>query len=124
MRPLTAEERETQEWWTAVSNTLALQHGPLEMPPRILSFDELKKLELNRTYVWLEDLVTNEVKGCELGTSNISIRDRNIVSIFAAGYYSLLRKNYGKKYQCWTAYPKKGPGKILLVKNEGEQSNG
>ena len=118
MRYLTPKQREAQEWWSAVTNTLTLQYGPFEEPPRILSFDELLGLEPYKTYIWLEDLINGEIKGCEIVTGI----DSRVVNIFAGGYYSLLRKNYGKKYQCWTAYPKekfKGK-KIALLKKEGE----
>lgn len=111
---MTQEEKQNKEWWEAIFNTLTVQQGPLEEPPRILSFDELKILqEKKQVYVWLEDLIKNEIKGCEI-LSN-PVKNNNIVSIFSAGFYSLLRKNYGKKYQCWTAYPEGRNGKIRLL---------
>lgn len=114
MKLLSKEQKEAKEWWEAITNTLTVQQGPLEEPPRILSFDELQNLQYNRVFVWLEDLIKNEIKGCELING---IPDHNIVSIFSGGYYSLLRKNYGKKYQCWTAYPEgRGCGLLTLTR--------
>lgn len=109
------EEQKNKEWWEAITNTLTIQQGPLEKLPRILSFDELLTFSKKGrgTYVWLEDLIKNTVSGCEILDS--MFHDPKIVSIFSAGYYSLLRKNYGKKYQCWTAYPEGRNGKIRLL---------
>lgn len=104
-RPLTKEEKEAQKHWEQITEILAQQQGPLEIPARLLSFDELWKINNTRphTYVWCELLDTNEVKACEL-QSTISY-NKDIVSIFMGGLYSLWRKNYGIKYQCWTANP-------------------
>ena len=104
-RPLTQEEKEAQKHWERITEIFARRQGPLETPARILSFDELWEINHTRphTYVWCELLDTNEVKACEL-QSTISY-DKNIVSVFIGGFYSLLRKNYGIKYQCWTSYP-------------------
>lgn len=113
MRKLTYEEEENKKWWEAITNTLTVQYGSVEEPARILTFNELKNLEPNKTYVWLEDLIQHTIKGCEI-LSN-PVKDNNIVSIFSGGYYSLLRKNYGKKYQCWSAYPSDRKEKILLL---------
>ena len=118
MKPLTQEEKENKEWWEAITNTLTIQLGPLEKPARVLSFNEIKSLSQDRTYVWLENLIDNTIKGCEI-ISN-PFKDNNIVSIFAGGYYSLLRKNYGKKYQCWTAYPEGRNEKIRLLRRSDE----
>ena len=104
-KPLTQEEKEAQKHWERIIEILARQQGPLEMPARLLSFDELWEISNTRpyTYVWCELLDTKEIKACEL-LSPIS-HNKGIVSIFMGGFYSLLRKNYGKKYQCWTAKP-------------------
>lgn len=118
MKPLTKEEQEIKNWWEAITNTLTIQHGPLEEPARILSFNELKSLSPNKTFIWLEDLINNTVKGCEILYN--PFKNGNIVSIFSGGYYSLLRKNYGKKYQCWTAYPEEYNGKIRLLHRSNE----
>lgn len=104
--------KEVKKWWEAMINTLTIQQGPLEEPARILTFNELKNLEPNKTYVWIEDLIQHTIKGCEI-LSN-PVKNNNIVSIFSGGYYSLLRKNYGKKYQCWTAYPGGAKCKIFI----------
>lgn len=117
MKLLSKEQKEAKEWWEAITNTLTVQQGPLEEPPRILSFDELKNLS-SYTYVWLENLIDDTIKGCEI--SQNPFKDNNIVSIFAGGYYSLVRKNYGKKYQCWTAYPEGRNGKIRLLHRSDE----
>jgi len=99
---LTSEEKEAQKFWKQITESLARQQGPLEEPPRILSFNEL--LDLKDGFVWLETFDPNEIKACQVyGIS--AFHDKNIVSIFAGGFYSLLRKNYGIKYQCWTANP-------------------
>ena len=104
-KPLTKEEKEAQKHWEQITEILAQQQGPLETPARLLSFDELWEISntQSNTYVWCELLDTKEIKVCEL-LSTI-FHDKNIVSIFMGGFYSLLRKNYGKKYQCWTAKP-------------------
>ena len=115
---MTKEKLKTKKWWEAITNTLTIQQGPLEEPARILSFNELKELKPNMTYVWLEDLIQNIIKGCEI-LSN-PFKNENIISIFSGGYYSLLRKNYGKKYQCWTAYPEERNGKIRLLHRSDE----
>ena len=118
MKQLTQKEKENKEWWEAITNTLTIQYGSIEEPARILTFEELKNLKPNKTYIWLEDLIQNTIKGCEI-ISN-PFKDSNIVSIFAGGYYSLLRKNYGKKYQCWTAYPEGRNGRIRLLRRSDE----
>ena len=101
-RHLTQEEKEAQKHWEQIIEVLARQQSPLEEPPRILNFNEL--LDLKYKFVWLETFEPNEIKACQIyGIS--PFHDKNIVSIFAGGYYSLLRKNYGIKYQCWTANP-------------------
>ena len=115
---MTKEEQEIKEHWEAITNTLTIQQGPIEEPARILSFDELQNLQPSRVYVWLEDLIKNTIKGCEI-LSN-PFKDSNIISIFSDGFYSLLRKNYGKKYQCWTAYPEGRNGKIRLLRSSNE----
>lgn len=104
-KPLTQEEKDAQKHWERITEILARQQGPLEIPARLLNFDELWKMSNTRpyTYVWCELLDTKEIKACEL-LSTFS-HDKNIVSIFIDGFYSLWRKNYGKKYQCWTSYP-------------------
>lgn len=99
-KPLTQEEKEAKKHWERITEILARQQGPLETPARILSFDEL--LNLKNQYVWLETFNPNEIKACEIYGSH---SDKNIVEIFLDGFYSLLRKNYGIKYQCWTANP-------------------
>ena len=101
-KPLTQEEKEAQKHWERITEILARQQGPLEIPARILSFDEL--LNLKNQYAWIETFNPNEIKACEVyGIS--AFHDKNIVSIFSGGFYSLLRKNYGIKYQCWTSCP-------------------
>ena len=102
LKPLTKEEKEAQKHWERIIEILAQQQGPLEVPARLLSFDELWKISNTRpyTYVWCELLDTKEIKACEL----LSTFSHDIVSIFMGGFYSLWKKNYGKKYQCWTSY--------------------
>ena len=99
-RPLTQEEKEAQKHWERITEILAQQQGQLEIPARLLSFDEL--LNLKNQYVWLETFNPNEIKACEIYDGHFN---KNIVEIFSGGFYSLLRKNYGIKYQCWTANP-------------------
>ena len=111
-------DKEVREWWEVITNTLTVYQGPLEEPPRILSFDELQNLQHSRVFVWLEDLINNTVKGCEI-ISN-PFKNNNIISIFSDSFYSLLCKNYGKKYQCWTAYPEGRNGKIRLLHRSDE----
>jgi len=100
--PLTQEQLEIKKHWERITEALMRQQGPLEEPPRILSFNEL--LNLKDQFVWIETFEPNEIKACHVyGMS--AFHDKNIVSIFEGGFYSLLRKNYGIKYQCWTSYP-------------------
>ena len=40
-KPLTQEEKEAQKHWERITEILARQQGPLEVPARLLSFDEL-----------------------------------------------------------------------------------
>ena len=104
-RHLTQEEKEAQKHWEQIIEILARQQGPLETPARILNFDELWEMTNTQSniFVWCELLDTKEIKACKL-QSTIS-HNKDIVSIFMGGFYSLLRKNYGKKYQCWTSRP-------------------
>ena len=100
-KPLTQKEKEAQKHWERITEILARQQGPLEVPARLLSFDEL--LNLKNQYVWLETFNPNEIKACEIyGKCSFN---KDIVQIFSGGFYSLLRKNYEIKYQCWTAKP-------------------
>jgi len=105
-KPLTQEEKEAQKHWEQITEILARQQGPVEVPARLLSFDELWEMSNtpSNIYVWYELLDTKEVKAC--GLQSPTSHNKDIVSIFMGGFYSLLRKNYGKKYQCWTAKPK------------------
>ena len=102
---LTQKEKSAQKHWEQITEILAQQQGPLEIPARLLSFDELWKISNTQSdiYVWCELLDTNEIKACRL-QSPISY-GKDTISIFIDGFYSLLRKNYGIKYQCWTSYP-------------------
>jgi len=110
---LTSKEKEAQKFWEQITESLARQQGPLEEPPRILSFDEL--LNLKDGFVWLETFEPNEIKACQIeGIS--AFHDKNIVSIFVGGFYSLLRRNYGVKYRCWTANPKEESRKEIKWK--------
>ena len=101
-RPLTQEQLEIKKYWEQITENLTRQQGPLEEPPRILNFNEL--LDLKDQFVWIETFEPNEIKACQVYGIN-AFHDKNVVSIFAGGFYSLLRKNYGKKYRCWTSYP-------------------
>lgn len=112
---MTQEKQKNKEWWEAISNTLTIQQGPIEIPPRILSFHELLAFSKNGrgTYVWLENLIDNTIKGCEILEQ--TFHNNQTISIFSGGFYSLLKKNYGKKYQCWTAWPEGRHEKIRLL---------
>ena len=65
---LTQEEKEAQKHWEQITEILARQQGPLEIPARLLSFDELWEMSSTQSnaYVWCELLNTKEIKACEL----------------------------------------------------------
>ena len=75
--------------------------GPLEKPAHQFSFDELTNLKCK--FVWYEDLVNHKILPCLISNKT----DKESFSIFIDGVYSIFKKNYGKKYICWTANPNK-----------------
>ena len=78
-----------KEHWEQIIEALARQQGPLEEPPRVLRFDEL--LDLKYGFVWLEIFEPNEVKACQVYEIS-PFHDKDIVHIFAGGFYSFTEK--------------------------------
>ncbi len=95
------KNKKLRELWQARIQFLLNFQGPLEKPARQLSFDEL--INLKGKFVWYEDLVNHKILPCLISNKT----GKESFSIFLDGIYSIFKKNYSKKYICWTANPNK-----------------